>query len=194
MLASRVRWKAQVEADCALTTDGRFSGEHGFASATSPEAVDAPDAPVAMATRSPIDAHVTLDLLVTIANWPSAGRRAPRPATPVVSSKYASWCKGRDRRSPTRCGAVSIRDNMNLQEALELIQLRRFERDPVQRLINRTHMPDDFAVAKRRFEAVFDYVEGGADERSPSLQTGRRSSGASSTRSYCEMYGHRPDR
>ncbi len=55
---------------------------------------------------------------------------------------------------------------MNLQEVLELIQLRRFERDPVQRLINRTHMPDDFrAVAKRKLpKAVFDYVEGGADE------------------------------
>ncbi|MEY2402066.1 MAG: hypothetical protein QOJ08_2177, partial [Ilumatobacteraceae bacterium] len=55
---------------------------------------------------------------------------------------------------------------MNLHEVLELIQLRRFERDPVQRLINRTHMPDDFrAVAKRKLpRAVFDYVEGGADE------------------------------
>jgi L-lactate dehydrogenase (cytochrome) len=55
---------------------------------------------------------------------------------------------------------------MNLQEVLELIQLRRFERDPVQRLINRTHMPDDFRlVAKRKLpKAVFDYVEGGADE------------------------------
>ncbi len=55
---------------------------------------------------------------------------------------------------------------MNLHEVLELIQLRRFERDPVQRLLNRTHMPDDFrAVAKRKLpRAVFDYVEGGADE------------------------------
>jgi L-lactate dehydrogenase (cytochrome) len=55
---------------------------------------------------------------------------------------------------------------MNLQEVLELIQLRRFERDPVQRLISRTHMPDDFrVVAKRKLpKAVFDYVEGGADE------------------------------
>ncbi|HZX53447.1 MAG TPA: alpha-hydroxy acid oxidase, partial [Ilumatobacteraceae bacterium] len=51
-------------------------------------------------------------------------------------------------------------------EVLELIQLRRFERDPVTRLLNRTHMPDDFrAVAKRKLpRAVFDYVEGGADE------------------------------
>jgi L-lactate dehydrogenase (cytochrome) len=55
---------------------------------------------------------------------------------------------------------------MNLQEVLELIQLRRFERDRVQRLLNRTHMPDDFrVVAKRKLpKAVFDYVEGGADE------------------------------
>jgi L-lactate dehydrogenase (cytochrome) len=55
---------------------------------------------------------------------------------------------------------------MNLREVLELIQLRRFERDPVQRLLNRTHLPDDFrAVAKRKLpRAVFDYVEGGADE------------------------------
>src|SRR3954471_9714210 len=55
---------------------------------------------------------------------------------------------------------------MNLHEVLELIQLRRFERDPVQRLLNRTHMPDDFrAVAKRKLpRAVFDYVDGGADE------------------------------
>jgi L-lactate dehydrogenase (cytochrome) len=55
---------------------------------------------------------------------------------------------------------------MNLREVLELIQLRRFERDPVTRLLNRTHMPDDFrAVAKRKLpRAVFDYVEGGADE------------------------------
>ena len=55
---------------------------------------------------------------------------------------------------------------MNLREVLELIQLRRFERDPVTRLLNRTHMPDDFrVVAKRKLpRAVFDYVEGGADE------------------------------
>ena len=55
---------------------------------------------------------------------------------------------------------------MNLHEVLELIQLRRFERDPVQRLLNRTHMPDDFrVVAKRKLpKAVFDYVEGGAEE------------------------------
>ena len=36
----------------------------------------------------------------------------------------------------------------------------------MQRLINRTHMPDDFRiVAKRKLpKAVFDYVEGGAEE------------------------------
>ena len=39
---------------------------------------------------------------------------------------------------------------MNLHEVLELIQLRKFERDPVQRLINRTHMPDDFRVVAKR--------------------------------------------
>ena len=32
---------------------------------------------------------------------------------------------------------------MNLHEVLELIQLRWFERDPVKRLLNRTHLPDD---------------------------------------------------
>ena len=55
---------------------------------------------------------------------------------------------------------------MNLHEVLDLIQLRRFERDPVQRLLDRVHMPDDFRViAKRKLpRAVFDYVEGGADE------------------------------
>ena len=55
---------------------------------------------------------------------------------------------------------------MNLDEVLELIQLRRFERDPVTRLLNRVHMPADFrAIAKRKLpRAVFDYVDGGADE------------------------------
>ena len=55
---------------------------------------------------------------------------------------------------------------MNLQEVLELIQLRHFERDPVQRLLNRCHMVDDFRpVAKRKLpKAVFDYVDGGAEE------------------------------
>lgn len=55
---------------------------------------------------------------------------------------------------------------MNLQEVLDLVQLRRFERDPVQRLLNRCHLPDDFRpVAKRKLpKAVFDYVEGGAEE------------------------------
>jgi L-lactate dehydrogenase (cytochrome) len=55
---------------------------------------------------------------------------------------------------------------MNLHEVLELVQLRRFERDPVQRLLNKCHMVDDFrAHAKHRLpKAVFDYVDGGADE------------------------------
>ena len=55
---------------------------------------------------------------------------------------------------------------MNLQEVLELIQLRPFERDSVQRMLNRVHSPDDFrAIAKRKLpKAVFDYVDGGADE------------------------------
>lgn len=55
---------------------------------------------------------------------------------------------------------------MNLQEVLELVQLRRFERDRVQRLLNRVHVADDFrAIARRRLpRAVFDYVDGGADE------------------------------
>jgi L-lactate dehydrogenase (cytochrome) len=55
---------------------------------------------------------------------------------------------------------------MNLHEVLELIQLRRFDRDPVTRLLNGIHLADDFrAHAKRRLpKAVFDYVDGGADE------------------------------
>ncbi len=55
---------------------------------------------------------------------------------------------------------------MNLHEVLELIQLRRFERDPIQRLLNRVHMADDFrGYAQRRLpKAVFDYVDGAADE------------------------------
>src|SRR4249919_2297486 len=100
-----------------------------------------------------------------MANWPSGELRG-RPIrldTPVAFSESTpSWCRvPRRARSPTRC-----EHGMNLQEVLELIQLRRFERDPVQRLINRTHMPDDFrAVAKRKLpKAVFDYVEGGAEE------------------------------
>ena len=39
---------------------------------------------------------------------------------------------------------------MNLHEVLELIQLRRFERDPVQRILNRTHLPADFREVARR--------------------------------------------
>lgn len=55
---------------------------------------------------------------------------------------------------------------MNLHEMLKVIKLRKFERDPVQRLLNRIHMPDDFReVARRKLpRAVFDYVDGGADE------------------------------
>ena len=55
---------------------------------------------------------------------------------------------------------------MNLDEVLELIQLRRFERDPVKRMLSRVHLPDDFrAIAKRKLpRAVFDYVDGGAEE------------------------------
>lgn len=55
---------------------------------------------------------------------------------------------------------------MNLHEVLELVQLRRFERDPVQRMLNGVVLPDDFRpIAKRRLpKAVFDYVDGGAEE------------------------------
>ena len=55
---------------------------------------------------------------------------------------------------------------MNLREVLELVQLRRFERDPVQRLLNRSHSVDDFREHARRKlpKAVFDYVDGGSDE------------------------------
>lgn len=55
---------------------------------------------------------------------------------------------------------------MKLQEVRELIQLRPFERDPVKRVLDRCHTPDDFrAVARRKLpRAVFDYVDGGADE------------------------------
>ncbi len=55
---------------------------------------------------------------------------------------------------------------MNLQEVLELVQLRRFERDGVARLLHSVAVADDFrAIARRRLpRAVFDYVDGGADE------------------------------
>lgn len=55
---------------------------------------------------------------------------------------------------------------MNLQEVLELIKLRPFERDAVQRTVNRCHSVEDFrAIAKRRLpKAVFDYIDGGSDE------------------------------
>lgn len=55
---------------------------------------------------------------------------------------------------------------MKLHEVRELIQLRGFERDPVQRLLNKCQMVDDFrGHAQRRLpKAVFDYVDGAADE------------------------------
>ena len=55
---------------------------------------------------------------------------------------------------------------MNLREVLQLVQLRRLEPDPVQRLLNGVVQADDFrAIARRRLpRAVFDYVDGGADE------------------------------
>ena len=55
---------------------------------------------------------------------------------------------------------------MNLREVLELVQLRRFERDPVQRLLNGCHLVDDFREHARRKlpRAVFDYVDGGSEE------------------------------
>lgn len=55
---------------------------------------------------------------------------------------------------------------MNLQEVLELIRLRRFELDPVQRVLDKCHLPDDFRrIAKRKLpRAVFDYVDGGSEE------------------------------
>ncbi len=55
---------------------------------------------------------------------------------------------------------------VNIHEVLQLVQLRSFERDPVQRLLNSVHTADDFrAIARRRLpRAVFDYVDGGADE------------------------------
>lgn len=55
---------------------------------------------------------------------------------------------------------------MNLHEVLQLVQVRRCERDPVQRLLQSVVVADDFrAIARRRLpRAVFDYVDGGADE------------------------------
>jgi len=55
---------------------------------------------------------------------------------------------------------------VNLREVLQLVQLRRLEMDPVQRLLNGVVHADDFRnIARRRLpRAVFDYVDGGADE------------------------------
>jgi L-lactate dehydrogenase (cytochrome) len=55
---------------------------------------------------------------------------------------------------------------MNLHEVLRLVQLRPFERDSVARLLQSVAVADDFrAIARRRLpRAVFDYVDGGADE------------------------------
>lgn len=55
---------------------------------------------------------------------------------------------------------------MRLREVLKLVHLRKFERNPTQRLLNKMVLADDFrAVARRRLpRAVFDYVDGGADE------------------------------
>lgn len=55
---------------------------------------------------------------------------------------------------------------MKLRDVLKLVHLRKFERNPTQRLLNRMVLADDFrAVARRRLpRAVFDYVDGGADE------------------------------
>ena len=55
---------------------------------------------------------------------------------------------------------------MRLRDVLQLVQLRKFERSSTQRLLNKVVLADDFqAIARRRLpRAVFDYVDGGADE------------------------------
>lgn len=55
---------------------------------------------------------------------------------------------------------------MNLRQVLRLVRLRKFERSGTQRLLNKVVLADDFrAIARRRLpRAVFDYVDGGADE------------------------------
>ena len=55
---------------------------------------------------------------------------------------------------------------MKPREVLKLVQLRKFERSGTQRLLNKVVLADDFrAIARRRLpRAVFDYVDGGADE------------------------------
>jgi isopentenyl diphosphate isomerase/L-lactate dehydrogenase-like FMN-dependent dehydrogenase len=55
---------------------------------------------------------------------------------------------------------------VRLAEVRELIRLRRPELDPVQRVVARCHSIEDVREAARRKlpRAVFDYVDGGADE------------------------------
>lgn len=55
---------------------------------------------------------------------------------------------------------------MKLRDVFQLIHLRKFERNRTQRLLNKVVVADDFrAIARRRLpRAVFDYVDGGADE------------------------------
>ena len=55
---------------------------------------------------------------------------------------------------------------MKLRDVLKLVRLRKFERNPTQRLLNRVVLVDDFReIARRRLpRAVFDYADGGADE------------------------------
>lgn len=55
---------------------------------------------------------------------------------------------------------------MKLRDVLKLVRLRKFERSGTQRLLNKVVLADDFrAIARRRLpRAVFDYVDGGADE------------------------------
>ena len=55
---------------------------------------------------------------------------------------------------------------MRLRDVLKLVHLRKFELSRTQRLLNRVVLADDFrAIARRRLpKAVFDYVDGGAEE------------------------------
>src|SRR3954452_1666325 len=56
--------------------------------------------------------------------------------------------------------------SVNLREIRFLIRLEPFERDPVRRRLAHCHDIDDLRrVARRRIpRAVFDYVDGGADD------------------------------
>ncbi len=55
---------------------------------------------------------------------------------------------------------------MKPRDVLKLVHLRKFERSRTQRMLNQVVLADDFrAIARRRLpRAVFDYVDGGADE------------------------------